>query len=827
MDIPISWLKDFVDIKISILDLAEKLTMAGIEVEAIKKIGEHWEKDKYFIGELTEIKPHPNADRLCLATINYGNNRTTTIVTGAPNILKYLGKPFKKKKVALAIEGAKYWDPYSDEPKQIKLKKATIRGIPSNAMVLSEKELGISDNHEGILYLPDDAPTGTPLYDWLGDTILEIDVKGGFGYLQSILGIAREIAALTNSPIKKESLAFLNLESFSILSKPEYLVLEIKDPKLCPRYTAFMIKDIKVKESPFWMKQRLIRAGMRPINNIVDITNYVMLELGQPLHAFDYEVLNPKLGENIPAIIVRRAFRNETITTLDGEKRDLDEDMLLITDGEGPVAVAGVMGGLESEITDTTTNVLLEAANFNFINIRRTSQLLKIKSEASSRFGRGVDPELTIMAGMRAAKLMEELADGHIEPVIGDLYPGKKKRKTIRFSPELADRVLGVKIDQNEMLKILNSLEFKVQKEKNDIFIVTPPSYRLDINEPIDLVEEIGRIWGYNRMPSTLIKDELPPQRGNENIEFNDKVRDILTGCGLDEVITYSIINIEDEAKLFQNKPPFKREGYIKLLNPLSTDRAYLRKTLIPNLLHTIKDNLRFEKVAIFEIGSLYLPQNNKLLPNEPFYLGIAMTGPKEKRSWLSKDEKIMDFFDIKGVIEALFTHLDILDVIWEPSDENYLSPGRGAKIIINGEVVGNVGELHPEIALSFDLPEQPILISEINLEKLRSKMKRRKTIIPISPYPPVYEDLAFVVDEGVSAYQLKEEIRKAGAPLLKEVEVFDLFVGKQIPKGKKSIAFSLIFQAENKTLSSDETKRFREKIIKALNKKFGAELRK
>ena len=827
MDIPISWLKDFVDIKISILDLAEKLTMAGIEVEAIKKIGEHWEKDKYFIGELTEIKPHPNADRLCLATVNYGNNRTTTIVTGAPNILKYLGKPFKKKKVALAIEGAKYWDPYSDEPKQIKLKKATIRGIPSNAMVLSEKELGISDNHEGILYLPDDAPTGTPLYDWLGDTILEIDVKGGFGYLQSILGIAREIAALTNSPIKKESLAFLNLESFSILSKPEYLVLEIKDPKLCPRYTAFMIKDIKVKESPFWMKQRLIRAGMRPINNIVDITNYVMLELGQPLHAFDYEVLNPKLGENIPAIIVRRAFRNETITTLDGEKRDLDEDMLLITDGEGPVAVAGVMGGLESEITDTTTNVLLEAANFNFINIRRTSQLLKIKSEASSRFGRGVDPELTIMAGMRAAKLMEELADGHIEPVIGDLYPGKKKRKTIRFSPELADRVLGVKIDQNEMLKILNSLEFKVQKEKNDIFIVTPPSYRLDINEPIDLVEEIGRIWGYNRMPSTLIKDELPPQRGNENIEFNDKVRDILTGCGLDEVITYSIINIEDEAKLFQNKPPFKREGYIKLLNPLSTDRAYLRKTLIPNLLHTIKDNLRFEKVAIFEIGSLYLPQNNKLLPNEPFYLGIAMTGPKEKRSWLSKDEKIMDFFDIKGVIEALFTHLDILDVIWEPSDENYLSPGRGAKIIINGEVVGNVGELHPEIALSFDLPEQPILISEINLEKLRSKMKRRKTIIPISPYPPVYEDLAFVVDEGVSAYQLKEEIHKAGAPLLKEVEVFDLFVGKQIPKGKKSIAFSLIFQAENKTLSSDETKRFREKIIKALNKKFGAELRK
>ncbi|MBW1971729.1 MAG: phenylalanine--tRNA ligase subunit beta, partial [Deltaproteobacteria bacterium] len=743
MDIPISWLKDFVDIKISILDLAEKLTMAGIEVEAIKKIGEHWEKDKYFIGELTEIKPHPNADRLCLATVNYGNNRTTTIVTGAPNILKYLGKPFKKKKVALAIEGAKYWDPYSDEPKQIRLKKATIRGIPSNAMVLSEKELGISDNHEGILYLPDDAPTGTPLYDWLGDTILEIDVKGGFGYLQSILGIAREIAALTNSPIKKESLAFLNLESFSILSKPEYLVLEIKDPKLCPRYTAFMIKDIKVKESPFWMKQRLIRAGMRPINNIVDITNYVMLELGQPLHAFDYEVLNPKLGENIPAIIVRRAFRNETITTLDGEKRDLDEDMLLITDGEGPVAVAGVMGGLESEITDTTTNVLLEAANFNFINIRRTSQLLKIKSEASSRFGRGVDPELTIMAGMRAAKLMEELADGHIEPVIGDLYPGKKKRKTIRFSPELADRVLGVKIDQNEMLKILSSLEFKVQKEKNDIFIVTPPSYRLDINEPIDLVEEIGRIWGYNRMPSTLIKDELPPQRGNENIEFNDKVRDILTGCGLDEVITYSIINIEDEAKLFQNKPPFKREGYIKLLNPLSTDRAYLRKTLIPNLLHTIKDNLRFEKVAIFEIGSLYLPQNNKLLPNEPFYLGIAMTGPKEKRSWLSKDEKIMDFFDIKGVIEALFTHLDILDVIWEPSDENYLSPGRGAKIIINGEVVGNVGELHPEIALSFDLPEQPILISEINLEKLRSKMKRRKTIIPISPYPPVYEDLA------------------------------------------------------------------------------------
>lgn len=533
MRVPYSWLKDYVDIDMPIEDLAERLTMAGMEVEAIEHIGANWDRDKIFVGQIISVDPHPDADRLTLATVDYGAGQPLTVVTGAPNVKMYEGNmPAHPLKIAFAVVGAQLIDGHYDDGRLLKLKATKIRGVRSEGMVCSEKELGLSDEHEGILYLPDDAPVGVPLADYLGDVVLEFDIKGPFAHLHSVISIAREVAALTGKPYRRDVLTILDREPVEIVPQAPFLELEIADPELCPRYSAALIQGVRIGPSPFWMQQRLIRAGMRPINNIVDITNYVMLELGQPLHAFDYGWLRPRPGGEKPAIIVRRAQPGERMITLDGIERDLDSEMLLITDGGGPVAIAGVMGGLESEVTEDTTDVLLEAANFHFINNRRTSQMLRLSSEASSRFGRRVDPELTVKALARAGQLMAELAGGTVEPVYGDLYPGRTAPRVITLDPAYVGWILGIEIPVDEMVRILESLEFQVETPGDaDVELeVTVPSYRLDVDIPADLVEEIGRIWGYDRLPTTLIADELPSQRGNPTLEGEEKVRDVLVG---------------------------------------------------------------------------------------------------------------------------------------------------------------------------------------------------------------------------------------------------------------------------------------------------------
>ena len=833
MKVPLSWLKDYVDITVPLPELARRLTLAGLEVENIEYIGLPgaalpWDPEKIVVGEIRAVHPHPNADRLVLAEVEYGGTARETVVAGPPSLLPLRGRDDLHLKVAFAMEGVQLYDGHADGWVIKRLKKGNIRGVSSRCMVCSEKELGLSESHIDIIYLPDDAPVGIPLVDYLGDAVLEFDIKGPFGHLQSIFGIAREVAALFDIPLRRQVLEVLESHPTELTATPDFVDLEIVTPELCPRYTAFMIRGVRVGPAPFWMQMRLRRAGMRPINNIVDITNYVMLELGQPLHAFDYHTLRPRAGEERPAIIVRCAYPGEQMRTLDGVLRTFDEEMLLITDGAGPVAVAGVMGGLESEITDATTDILLESANFNFLNIRRTSRLLGLMSDASQRFGRRVDPELTVKAAARAAYLMAELAGGHVAPVAGDLYPGRQPQRTITLPPACVTRILGVEIPQEEMVRILTSLEFQLSPSgEPPVYEVLVPSHRLDVTGPVDLVEEIGRIWGYDRFPSTLMCDELPPQRPNPRLEGAERVRDILVGCGLDEVITYSLVNIEDEGKLRPYGPPPNPADFLRLLNPLSADRAYLRRTLLPSLLRTTRENLRFvERIAIFEIGAVYEPVEGQILPQEPRRLAIVMTGPREPRSWVQgQDRSPLGFYDLKGVVEALLEGLG-LEGKFEPGEHPALHPGRCARVSAGGRAVGAMGELHPLVREAFDLPPQPVCALEFDLEALLAGWGGPRKVTPLSIHPPVYEDLAVVVDEHVPAEQVYNLIVQTGAPLVRSAVLFDVYRGEQIGAGRKSLAYRLTYQADDRTLTDQEVARLRSRIIRRLERELGAALR-
>jgi len=846
MKAPLSWLKDYVDITVSAEELAERLTLAGLDVETIEMIGLpgaelDWDPQKIVVGELRAVHFHPNADRLVLAEVAYGGPEPEVVVSGPPSLLPLRGQSDLHLKVAFATEGARLWDPYAEEPRIKKLKKANIRGIPSRAMVCSEKELGLSDEHEDIIYLPDDAPVGTPLVEYLGDAVLEFDIKGPFAHLYSIFGIAREVAALLDVGLRQDVLQVLECHPAELTPTADFIALEIADPDLCPRYSAACIQGVKVGPSPFWMQTRLRRAGMRPINNIVDITNYVMLELGQPLHAFDCHVLRARPGDDRPAIIVRRARPGEQMATLDGELRTFDEEMLLITDGGGPVAVAGVMGGLESEVTEETTDVLLESANFQFLNIRRTSRLLGLASDASQRFGRRVDPELTVKAAARAAHLMAELGGGTVVPTIGDLYPGRQPQRVIEFDPAYAIRILGIEVPVGEMTRILSSLEFQVSRSQvpgstdnlkpetpqPETLLVTIPSHRLDVTRPIDLVEEVGRIWGYDRFPTTLMRDELPPQRANSRLAGAERVRDLLVGCGLDEVITYSLVSIGDEGQLRPQGPPPDPADYLRVLNPLSTERVHMRQTLLPSLLHTTCENLRFlDRVAIFEIGAVYLPVDGQVLPDEPRRLTIVMTGPREARSWMrGQDRAPVDLYDLKGVVEALLTGLGLKGA-FEQSEHPAFHPGRCAQVSVEDGAVGMMGELHPVVREAFDLPAQPVCALEFNLDRLLDAWGTPRRMTPISVHPPVYEDLAVVVDEDVPAVRVRDLIAQTGGGLLRAVLLFDVYRGTQVGAGRKSLAYRLTYQADDRTLTDREVSKVRAKIVGRLEGELGAALR-
>ena len=821
LQIPLNWMRDFVDWPLTDDDLAERLTIAGLEVEVVRQVGQHW-GELCFVAAITAVEKHPDADSLSLVTVQYGAEQPLTVVTGAPNVRVYeSGLPEQPPKVALAVVGAMLVDTYTEDHPLKKLKPSKIRGIRSEGMICSELELGIGEAHEGILLLPPDAPTGLFLKDYLGDTVLHFDIKGGFAHLLSVLGVARETAALLNTPLKRDLLPDTSL--LITAEQPDYIGLEITAPDLCSRYSTLLIRSIKVGPSPFWMQQRLLRSGMRPINNIVDITNYVMLELGQPLHAFDYTVLQ-KRAAGRPTITIRRAHPGETITTLDEVERQLDPDTLMISDTTGTVGIAGVMGGGNSEVSEQTTEVLLEAAHFEFLNNRKTSQLLKLRTEASERFGKQLDPEGTLPAALRAAQLMVAYASGTLEPIAGDLYPERPETVVLALDPDYVRRVIGVELSEAKMVRILTALEFEV--DSGNTLRVTVPSHRQDVRILADLVEEIARIHGYNNMPPSLIRDELPPQRPNLKLDNADRIRDLLTSLGLDEIITYSMINPEDDARL-QMQDAVDLNNYVPIVNPLTQERTHLRRSLIPGALGTARSNLRFmDRIATFEVGGVFHPKSGQVLPEEPQRLNLLLAGTRQDSSWLESDSEALDFFDLKGIVEQMLDTLHCPNVEFRKAQTLPWHPGRCAELRIAGESVGHLGELHPAIRQSFGLPELPIALAEFDFDRMMTLTSKEYLMSEISPFTPIYEDLALVVDTGLSAAAVLSVMLEAGKPLLHNARLFDVYEGEQVGVGKKSLAYALTYQAMDCTLTDKNVEKIRKRIVRRLEQEFQAHLR-
>ena len=637
-----------------------------------------------------------------------------------------------------------------------------------------------------------------------------------------MLGVAREISALTGKKLDKS--VFPEISKLEVSAHPPFVELEIRDADICPRYSALLIQNVKIGPSPFWIQQRLLRIGMRPINNIVDITNYVMLELGQPLHAFDHDKLIERANGKTPKIIVRRAKKGETLLTLDNVDRELDDEMLMITDHSGLIAIAGVMGGGDSEVTESTTNILLESANFEFLNNRRTSQVLKLRTEASERFGKQVDPEGTLPAALRAAELMVEHASGTLEKIAGDLYPKPKENISLELDPDYVEHILGIKIPIEQITEILTSLEFKVTG-KNILKIIVP-SHRMDISIPADLVEEIVRVYGYENLPSTLLNDVLPPQNVNQKLAGTERVRDILVASGMDEIITYSMMNPMDEARLrIENDIDLNK--FVPLKNPLSQERSHLRRSLLPGAIMTARNNLRFlAKVVTFEVGSVFHPHQKNKLPDEPQRLSLLMSGHRDTQSWLKQAEGDYDFFDLKGVLEQFLNALHLEGVEWKKSRELPCHPGRCAQILVNGKVLGFAGELHPKVRNSFELPEQAVCVAELDLDLIIKLAVEDHQMEFISNFTPIFEDLAFVLDSSLPVESVTPIILQTGKPLLRKATLFDVYEGEQVDEGKRSLAYSLTFQATDRTLTDDEVGKVRNKIIRRLQHEFQATLR-
>ena len=800
MKIPIQWLSEYINITASPHELAQMLTMSGTEVSDIINIGENWKN--VVVGKVIEVVPHPNSDHLNLATIDFGGENIT-VVCGAPNITTNIKVPF-------AQVGAVLYD--ADTKKSIELKAAKIRGVVSRGMICSERELGISDNHEGIMILPDGSPIGMPLHDLLGDTILDLEITPNRPDCLSILGIAREVSALTEAPVRIPM--FKYKESASLID--EHISVDIAAPDLCYRYCASLITDIKVGPSPEWMQQRLIKCGVHPINNIVDVTNYVMLEYGQPLHAFDYNKITTK------KIVVRRARKDETITSLDGIVRQLKEDMLTITDGQKPIAIAGIMGGLESEITEDTTSVLLEAANFNSSSIRSTANQLNLHSEASLRYERRISRQIASYALIRATQLFQELAGGKVARGTLDIYPSKIEKVPILISTAEVKSILGVEFDITKLVHVLNSLGFECQNEDMlpQVWVI-PPYWRSDINSIADLIEEIARIIGYDRVPPRMLGSALPHQQPIPATLMRELIRDILTGCGSQEILSHSLTsmdmlqNISSRHQLIGPEP-------IRIINPMTKAEEYLRTSLLPGLLTILSNNQRHEddELKFFEIGKIYLPRAGAL-PYEHEILAGVFSRARVKKHWLTS-ENSFNFFDVKGLIEVLSNRTGINISFKESSDER-LYPGRGADIIdVSGNNIGILGEIHPQVAKIFDI-EVTSYLMELDLYKLPYIPAGQK-YHALNRYPAVIRDIAIIVDKTIPAVRIKEIV--LGFPLVSELRMFDLYTGKQIPEGKKSLAYRIVYQSSNHTLTDDEVNKVHQQILNRLSEKLQASLR-
>jgi phenylalanyl-tRNA synthetase beta chain len=820
MKVPLSWLREFVAVSLSPEELARTLTLGGLEVSEVTIIGADWDPAKILVGELLEVQPHPNADRLTVPIVSYGEGRSVQVVTGAPNIQVGM----RGVKVALALEGARYLDGHSEERKLKTLKAGKLRGVESQGMVMSELELGISDEHEGILFLPHDAPTGTPLRDYLGDAVIEIDITPNMARALSILGVAREVAALTGASLCIPELDYLE-EGEPIAGK---VSVEIRDPQLCPRFSVGLVEGITIKPSPEWMQRRLKLAGMRPINNIVDISNYVMLELGQPNHMFDADTLRDR------HFSVRAAASGERLVTLDDKERELAPHHIVVADPSGAISLAGVMGGAATEVREHTLNVLIEAANWNMVAIRRAAREFRLPSEASRRFERGVDINLTPLAVQRCAQLVQQYAGGIVAQGIVDAYPAPREPLKLSLPPSEVRRIVGVELEAPQIAHLLASLGFGcavVEGEHGPAVAVVVPSFRFDVEGTADLCEEVARVYGYDKIPALQIADALPAQVSHRPIILEQKTRDVLVGCGLDEAITYSLTDMASVARL--DPAEADPAQYVKITNPITPEREYMRRSLLPSVLDALGLSLRErERVALFETGRVYLPRAGAVLPDEPRRLAIAMGGLRQPVSWLDPEPEPLDFFDLKGVVETLLARLGLFErVRLSPlSNDLRLHPGRAARLDLTGqdgttESLGMFGELHPELRVRLDLNAPRVCVAELDLDALIDAAQPA-TYTAISRYPATVQDLAIVADASVLSAQVEQTIRAAAGELLENLALFDVYSGPQVGEGKRSLAYRLSLRASDRTLSDKDVARLRGKIVAALERELGASIR-
>jgi phenylalanyl-tRNA synthetase beta chain len=792
MLVPIKWLKDYVDINIDVKRFADAMTMSGSNVDTIEEMGK--EIENVVVGKIVKVERHPDADKLVITQIDLGNE-TIQIVTGATNIKE-------GDYIPVAQNG-------SSLPGGIKIKKGKLRGVESNGMLCSAQELGIPlDNLpeellDGIYILDKEYTLGMDIKEVLGlnDAVVDFEITNNRPDCLSMIGIAREAAATLGEKLRYPEITVAeNNENIS-----SYVNIEVKNGELCPRYTARVVKNVKIQSSPGWMQERLLKAGVRPINNIVDITNYVMLEMGQPMHAFDLDKLAGR------KIIVRNAVEGETITTLDEVERTLNESMLVIADQDRAIAIAGIMGSSNSEIDENTNTLVFEGANFQALNIRLSSKKLGLRTEASGRFEKGIDTELAEKALERACNLVQMLGAGEVVGGKMDFYSNPKQSRHILFDTDRARRFIGADISTDQMKEYLEALEFGVDSNFN----VTVPTFRDDVMISEDIIEEITRIYGYENIPSKLMDTTFTQGGKSYKQKLIDQAKSILTAQGLYEVFTYSFVSPGVFNKInLKVESPYRNA--IKLINPLGEDQSIMRTTIIPNIMDVIARNYnrKIENGQFFELSKVYLTETLPLsdLADEREVLTMGLYGN-------------VDFFDLKGVVENLMEELNIKSYRILSSNHDSLHPGRTAELIINNKRIGWLGEAHPDMLDNYGVPVR-VFIAELNFDEITNQSNPEIKYKSLPKYPSVSRDIAVVVAEEITAGQIEEIIKNKGGKTVEEVKFFDIYRGSQIEKGYKSMAYSIIYRSEEKTLTEEEVSKVHNKILNSLANQVGASLR-
>jgi len=800
MRVPLSWLAEYVTLTLPPTELALRLTMAGIESYYEPGPSAGW--GNVFVAHVLEVNPHPNADRLRLAVVDAGGD-PQTVVCGAPNLA--VGQ-----KIAFAEVGARVLNGHTG--KAMELTAAKIRGVESAGMVCSSMELGLSGDHDGIIVLPEDAPIGMRLAEYMPDDAIEVEITPNRGDCLSMLGIAHEIAAFTSQTINEPSSAYTEGGP----PVDDGITVRVEDPELCTRYTASIVRGIQVGPSPRWLRQRLEQAGQRSINNVVDVTNFVMLEYGQPLHAFDLSTVADA------TVVVRAAKADEEFTTLDGEQHTMQPPMLLIADPEKAIGVAGVMGGANSEMTDATTNLLLESATFNGINTRRTSGAMKIRTEASIRFEKGLNPELAIRALRRATALVIETAGGVADTGISDTAPGEVEPLKLLFTQGHMRRVLGAQFQQVNVIRVLRSLGFYVGAVDEDKLLVSPPYWRTDIAIEEDVIEEVARTIGYDAVPEVALAGQVPASIEDPERAVREEVRDLLVRGGLQETISYSLVS-KELLELVGAAGPDLPEP-LHTVNPMSREQEFMRTSLRGAILRSAATGLRQPpgQVALFEMGRVFLPRPDDL-PEEREHVVAIFGGSTDDSLW-EKGGDGLDFYAAKGVVEAMLERLG-MEPSFERGEDVSLHPGRTARVLANGTDIGVIGELHPRMIASFDFPIDKIALVELDLGKLAGGVQwKRHQFASFSRYPSADRDLALVVDADVPAERLLAAMEEH--ELVVRVLLFDVFEGEGLAPGKKSLAYRLTLQSTEGTLTAEQMNDAVAQIVRRAEAETGATLR-